>query len=558
MLAIATWTEAGAVSLRMAVGNILSTIVRQLPANNRASLLLNAVKDVVQQNSYAVDDVQPLGDLYEVLEQDGSVQSEEVERCRQSLLYFFLCIIRSSSDNTTTLTSLSFVLQRVRSLEDALVSLLMFRLEREALQVSYFTLEGVISAENQALIDTWEGREKPYGFTMDFIDCPTILRYLEVSLCTEGEDRLPLNKASIFPLVVLVLSSEQNISTPAAQIVLSYIFQTNNSEHASYLINNAKFLWHIIRHTVTDPAQSSKQRNSGLAIWLRFASVKWFKEGMMSWLDQEDYYNIIAEYLADGTSEQQKVALATLRASILIKIPFAKAENDAIEQQVAQYTRFTTVYETVVLVGYLNQIEDCLKDLSALSTPNSTVHSSWIMTLLRAAFNLKFQNSVRKIVAGWVLRHAPSILSESGTSGVSFLRHSFLAWASTGALYASSTFKAADLSIHNRHGELVAGFIEEILERSVSQNDQASQMLKAILMYLKDQGKHISSYARVYILEGALRGIRTTNLCLDQAHIALLRDILSFDDFSVVARDYMIALIWHMLPYSGNNVLTQG
>ena len=74
-----------------------------------------------------------------------------------------------------------------------------------------------------------------------------------------------------------------------------------------------------------------------------------------------------------------------------------------------EFERYCTVFETIVLGRYINQIQECEGDLDSLVS-QSRLEPRWLYTLLASALDGRMQDSNKKFIGNWIMR---SVLTPS-------------------------------------------------------------------------------------------------------------------------------------------------
>ncbi|OQO14853.1 hypothetical protein B0A48_00235 [Cryoendolithus antarcticus] len=71
---------------------------------------------------------------------------------------------------------------------------------------------------------------------------------------------------------------------------------------------------------------------------------------------------------------------------------------------IAQYDRFITIFETLVLARYANLVAECEHDLALLASAKSILPPRWLFVLLASGLDKTMQDQNRKYIGGWMLR----------------------------------------------------------------------------------------------------------------------------------------------------------
>ncbi|KAJ4290430.1 hypothetical protein N0V90_010646 [Kalmusia sp. IMI 367209] len=226
------------------------------------------------------------------------------------------------------------------------------------------------------------------------------------------------------------------------------------------------------------------------------------------------YWKSLRTGLMTGFADQRKYCLGIIRQSLaLCQKSFETSEMELhIEAKgttTRQYDRFCTLYETVVLDRYPNQVQACLPELTTLLGPDSLIFTTWTTALLSAALNSKIQDGIRKLVGNWYLGYAIS-QPESCITHASFLIDGFLPWATQGSLFTSSIVSTR-ASTTCSHGAALANAIAQLHMNPDS----------VIERYVLDTGGRIFSPSVLFLLDGLLQGVKRGGIILDSTEIGM-------------------------------------
>jgi tRNA guanosine-2'-O-methyltransferase len=238
------------------------------------------------------------------------------------------------------------------------------------------------------------------------------------------------------------------------------------------------------------------------------------------------YWSRLRSGLLSGFGEQRKYCLGILRQSILsprqdIDTPLMTLKVAQRSAYQLQYERYSSLFETIVLDRYPNQVQACLPELTNLLSTGSLISQSWVTTLLSAVLNSKVQDGVRKLVGTWyvdfVTKKDDAFATESEERAffdahAHFLVEGFLPWATQGSLFTSS-LRPSRQSTTCEHGEALAQVISRFI---VAVSDSLRlKLLDDILCFILDRGGKIFHHSIMYILQGILQGFRSQALFVD-------------------------------------------
>lgn len=218
--------------------------------------------------------------------------------------------------------------------------------------------------------------------------------------------------------------------------------------------------------------------------------------------------------------------------------PDPRSDPSTVRQQ---YSRFCTVFETIVLGRYLNQVQECEPDLDFFASTHSVVKPVWLYTLLASALDSKMQDSNRKFIGSWILRS--NLRTDDGAGYVNFLREALLPWATQGYLFTSTLRRGKDSAVTCGHGDRLAEYVSSLL---VSNGVLSGNVLDAILENILGKANNNFAYAMVYLFQGI--GVAFEHdlpTSIDEVHVIKANKIVVWAALlPEVARDFILARLW--------------
>lgn len=202
------------------------------------------------------------------------------------------------------------------------------------------------------------------------------------------------------------------------------------------------------------------------------------------------------------------------------------------------YDRFLTVFKTIVLGRYLNQVVACESDLNLLASAQSFVKPEWLYALLTASLGSSMQESNRKWLGAWIMRS--NFQADRSEGMLHLLRSAFLPWVVQGSLFTTS-LKKSEGRMRCFHGERLAAYVECLLRNNVEDATFTASLLDTMLDTLTGRKSNIFAYAVVYLLEGIGNYVENNpNLILNQAQLQKIILLSSSTTVPEVARDCIL------------------
>ncbi|KAK8157388.1 hypothetical protein IWX90DRAFT_516610 [Phyllosticta citrichinensis] len=388
------------------------------------------------------------------------------------------------------------------------------------------------------------------------------LDFFKYYFLSENPCHLTINL--LLALLVFLGASSQEISD-ASRDVLSAAFYSIRTAQVSLDISDDNLdvfgavegaVGPVIWSRIEDLLSSSDSRFflSAFHVWFRWFSLGGDLGPSVKILGQDDYWAFLQRGLVEGFSEQRKYCLFILRASV----GFAQDQQQDVHQYVSgaktptfetDYTRYCTLFETIILGRYLNQVEACLPDLRALAW-GSQVHPTWIITLLSASLSTSVQDGIRKMIGNQILDQLVPLPTSATPVFEDFVILSLLPWATQGWLFTGSMSRDRE-DVRCRHGELLSAYIRRLLQ---SCKDEAccQKYARGILSFLHEKGKRLFQHAHSYCLQGILDGM-TQRTRLQTQDISLLVQVAMQTGLPEVVRDFATAAASVMINESARN-----
>ncbi|OCL06382.1 hypothetical protein AOQ84DRAFT_411125 [Glonium stellatum] len=351
-------------------------------------------------------------------------------------------------------------------------------------------------------------------------------------------------------LALLGSSSELAIASRDALSALLPILQTDRltfpgTDHEDLVGSQ---IWHRICDLLSQPSNSDFSGNA-FRLWFRWIYQTGRFGPCQRYLQNDEYWALVQAGLLLGHSEQRKLCLSILRGSLplLEKSIFTDHMCIIFERRKAykiQYEKYCTLFETVVLDRYPNQVMECRGDLSNLMSTDSLIHPSWMSTLLTAALGSRIQDGIRKIIGFWYIEFV-SNSQDSLETQQEFLLKGFLPWATQGFLF-TSTISTSRKFTSCIHGNNLSNLIKSFIRRR--SDSKRRFLMREIFKFILEKNGNLFPHAILYIQEGLLEGFRACVALdsLDTADIDSIVKISLQSGLPEIARDlctaYCIAL----------------
>lgn len=216
-----------------------------------------------------------------------------------------------------------------------------------------------------------------------------------------------------------------------------------------------------------------------------------------------------------------------------------------------QYSRYCSVFETLVLARYTNLVVECERDLKLLASSDSVIQSKWLYVLLATALDVTTADQNRKFIGEWILRS--DLFSSRFPDGLAdFVSHSFLAWGMEGTLFVGSTKLHDGRNLSSRHGDRLSAFVCNLLCQSSA--DVRAALLDAMLDYLIRRYASLFAYSAVHLVRGISAAFETsTELSLTKEQAENLLFVSGLRTLPEVATDYLVSQCWRICALSENH-----
>ena len=289
----------------------------------------------------------------------------------------------------------------------------------------------------------------------------------------------------------LLAALDQEVRNAARELIFATLASTDAVARHEVVKPLYPEIWERVQILI-EPGYEKRVQVLGYSLWLRWL-LSTGSKGHDSCI-KDPYWDLLLQGLGRGDVEIRKICLNILRLS------FATASDHANSEARSQFERYATVFETIVLGRYMNQIQECEGDLDDLVSDNSLVGSRWLYALLASALDNQMQESTRKFIGNWIMRAQLC----SGDELAEFLRSDLLPWAVQGSLFVTSLKTVDSGNVTCSHGERLANYLTTAMAQS-----QVSEDIQSIVWsFVKN--KKTFPYAKVWLLKALSDSIRGT------------------------------------------------
>ena len=242
-------------------------------------------------------------------------------------------------------------------------------------------------------------------------------------------------------------------------------------------------------------------------------------------LNDVSYWETVRHGLLYGHADQRKYCIGIIRHSLLaaksdISTPTMRFRVAERNKYAKAYEQYSSLFETIVLDRYANQVQACLPELTRLL--KSDITPKMASTLLSASLNPLVQEGIRKFIGNWYIDYVINVQGDLD-GHTTFLLEGFLPWATIGELF-TSTLVATRETTTCAHGvsvaDVIARFIADAPDLPVLANATAITtwttdssissrrvVLIGVLDYILDARGRIFQFAILYLLEGLVKGL---------------------------------------------------
>lgn len=249
---------------------------------------------------------------------------------------------------------------------------------------------------------------------------PGSLEFLVRFIGTDG-----LNESALDALSALLSLLVQSQHTPI------HIACPKNHAH-SWLRYDRALQQHVLNHPVVDQSLWNRLKTLDSAsfavasdriykVWYQWVVQASRTKTELDGVYDDLYWETLRVGLLVGYADQRKYCLAIIQLSL--RLPHMKdiqtptmvyIVNDHSKAVEKSYEQFATLFETIVLDRYSNQVQACLPELATLLDVSSKVTPAMTTTLLAAALNPRVQDNVRKIIGNWYMNYMIQVSQVSG------------------------------------------------------------------------------------------------------------------------------------------------
>lgn len=494
-----------------------------------------------------------IADLLEVqkISADAHNFIRDFEHIEQRLLRYILAAINNADSTDEILHIVVQICNKNKRVSENLFRALLQCVRDEVRVVAQLTGGFVVARGKEALNNI---RDEVLECTEPQIalDVSRCLTYLKV--CFWCRARYASQDLHLFlrPLSIIIAATSHPLSSQARDCLISCLTYLGPAslEDAD---GDSEFslVWTRISN-MAKLKQHPHHVNAALSVWLCLLSSRNRYFPSTSLLNRAIYWDLLCETLAQGSHEQQKFCLSILKLSLARKETSSKDIEKFSGQALAQmpltwFVKYSALFETIVLGRYLNQVQDCLPGLTALSEIEVTLGAPWIIALLTAALRPGMQESVRKVVGQWIVQHGEDALRLASQNASEFMKNVYLPWATMSQHF--TTLQAIPSGgCACKFGEDLCSFLENILCRKEDEWE-FRELFGAVVAFVDEKQEHIYPFARAFVLAGLVAGIRIRRVTLQDDTLYAIVRIGLLSGFPVIVADYMLLQCGEMASY---------
>lgn len=297
---------------------------------------------------------------------------------------------------------------------------------------------------------------------------------------------------------------------------------------------NQDSLWAQIEHV--SQAYWHTHSSKVMKVWFQWISQARTAGTEPDCLQNEVYWRMLSDRLSRGFAEEQKYCLGIINQSLLLTKRDISTKTMVYHVGPTYwkaYEQYTTLFRTIVLNRYANQVEACLPELTMLLGPDSKISMAMVASLLSAALDSRVQEGVRKLIGYWYMDHAFKT-GRVVIMDVNFFTASFLPWSTEGSLFTSSLRSDRKKTVCS-HGAALADTVARLVaaQGTVVGSEGASPLeygaiiVSEVIRFIRNAHGRIFQPAMLYLLEGILKGLQER---AKGSTLSVLRNSLSFSD----------------------------
>lgn len=440
-------------------------------------------------------------------------------------------------DDLSYIRSLVNICQRCSTLLNILVNCCIQNLRRKITTLTHVSDGfGTPASSFLAKIVDQDTIFEDVGFVLDVVHCLNLLKVFAWSGIS-----VPLN--TYYILLILVGARDTDLAASCTSALVTLMSQDTRHVGRGKPSEFSDFTWSRILQLTKDPT-NIKSNSHGYTIWssLISSSTGLFPGKLL--LESEEYWKVLQNGLAYGTAQHRKSCLLILKLSVGnidgdVDCISMKVKPSTKKEVLHQFGRFATLFETIVLARYLNQVHDCLPDLTTISRPGSKVTGPWVIAIVHAALAHGMQDSIRKIIGDWMMEHGVRVLQQGILKAPEFLEKCFLPWASLGSHFTASIEIEKSRTPVSRHGERLCEFLTKFLVSDFDYHTR-DEIIKAILNFLLAKTGPIYQFARAFILASLIQAVKMVNHEIDTEVVNLVLRCSNIVGFQEIVRDLMV------------------
>lgn len=299
--------------------------------------------------------------------------------------------------------------------------------------------------------------------------------------------------------------------------------------------SRAKYLWDIIFKLI-NTGKSKRHQANAFIMWLRtlncdtegFKKDDFFQKNIIS---KDFYWEVMQSGLVSNSHEIRKFCLSILQLSVKsistsIEASILSWDSSNEENLLAEWSRYTTLFEILGIDTSLHQTQAAVNDILALISNESLIHPSWGFCLLSTGFQASM-DSVRKYSLHILLSIEEQNL-QLICHALPFLESTFLPYMMLSRHFAVRAVSSESNEVQCPYGEKFSNFLCHVMTSLQTAED--SQEVAFSILRVLERFRESFDAVKIYTALGLVRGLQNNRILQFGKHDKLVLRL--FDNFS--------------------------